>query len=109
MSLINDMLKDIDKTSKQERTPQDGLSILGAKKQRTSKDWMKPASAAGLILLFLIPVYSIFTRTLVPMNEQKASHDTYYENLLYAQDLLIISFLVLSVIGLGMLWILIKR
>jgi len=32
-----------------------------------------------------------------------------YDNLLYAQDLLIISFLVLSVIGLGMLWVLIKR
>jgi hypothetical protein len=34
---------------------------------------------------------------------------TYYDNLLYAQDLLITLFLVLSVIGLGMLWVLIKR
>jgi len=32
-----------------------------------------------------------------------------YNNLLYAQDLLIILFLVLSVIGLGMLWVLVKR
>ena len=32
-----------------------------------------------------------------------------YNNLLYAQDLLIYIFLVFSVIGLGMLWVLLKR
>jgi len=32
-----------------------------------------------------------------------------YNNLLYAQDLLIISFLVLSIIALGTLWVLLKH